>query len=449
MKEIHIACAGAGKTYCIAHKIMDIIDECPDDIKIYVITYTNYAVMQIEEELIKENQCIPEKVIISTVHNFLLNNIIYPYFYYVKGEAIKLCSIERLPNKDAGKTRRRRVLKNAGIIHSDEVFKYSKSVLVALKSDTSNTRKRKEIAVKYFINDIHCLCVDEAQDMDNCFFELMIYVINKLDNYYFVGDPFQALRENDRYFLFTKEVNKQEKINPQTNFISRRLPVCITNLCNKVIPVDYSLRSINNEKGVVEYVMLSELDNNLRKKLRSGENMFSYIKNKTDIFTTGMNKISLTHEFTQILEERYPQYDIKALSRTITCKIHDIGLDKYLRKHNINLSKEAKYNLSSQFTNKKEKGIYVESIHKVKGLESDTAYFIICNSLLEILLGIKNNFDKESNLLYVALTRTKRRLLLIMDDNNVLKNNLIKRSIDIHSALHDLGIKKAILNNWF
>ena len=66
-----------------------------------------------------------------------------------------------------------------------------------------------------------------------------------------------------------------------------------------------------------------------------------------------------------------------------------------------------------QFNSNREAGIYVESIHNIKGLECDTAYFVICNSLLEVLLGIKNDFNRETKLLYVALTRTKPRLLLM------------------------------------
>jgi ATP-dependent exoDNAse (exonuclease V) beta subunit len=66
-----------------------------------------------------------------------------------------------------------------------------------------------------------------------------------------------------------------------------------------------------------------------------------------------------------------------------------------------------------------------------------------------LLLGVKNDLNKETNLLYVALTRTKRRLLLIIDDDDGLKRNFQKRKIDINAAMNELGIQKAVIRDWF
>ena len=75
MKELHIECAGAGKTYGIAQKVMRILDECPQNKKIYIATYTNYAVSQIKSEIKKQIHEIPTAVNIDTIHGFLLNLI--------------------------------------------------------------------------------------------------------------------------------------------------------------------------------------------------------------------------------------------------------------------------------------------------------------------------------------------------------------------------------------
>ncbi|NLB81089.1 MAG: AAA family ATPase [Clostridiaceae bacterium] len=449
MKEIHIECAGAGKTYGIAQKIINILDDCPDDKKIYVITYTNYAVKQIKDELIKNVRDIPENVIIDTVHGFFLNNIIYPYSNFIRGESINSCSIEKLPDKLQWQARRKSVLKDAGFIHAHEVPQYAKSILIAAKSDRVAVKKRKEIALNYFVSDIYCLFVDEAQDMDDCFFELMLKIICELEHFYFVGDPVQALWGTDKYKWFTEEVEKQAGIAPIINTVSRRIPACIVPLCNRILPQGSALSSCNAEQGSAVYMLLSELDTEIRKQLRSCKEVFSYTKIKTDVFSTANDQSGLTHEFVQILAEKYPQYDIGALRRTAINEILAIGLDKCLKKHSIRLSKQDYAKLASQFSGEKEAGIYVESIQKIKGLEGDTAYFIICNSLLEILLGIKNDSNKETNLLYVALTRAKRRLLLIVDDNDGLKRNFQKHKIDINTAMNELGIQKAVIEDWF
>ena len=449
MKEVHIECAGAGKTYGIAQKLVSIMDDCPDDKKIYVITYTNYAVKQIRDELIKNVRDIPDKVIIDTVHAFFLNNIIYPYSSFIKGEAINSCSIEKLPDKFQWQAKRKRLLKDAGFIHAHEVTQYTKSILIAAKADRVSLKKRKEVATNYFVSDIYCLFVDEAQDMEDCFFDLMLKIICKLEHFYFVGDPFQALWGTDKYKEFTEEVSKQESITPITNTVSRRVPACIVPLCNRILPQSSALSSCNTKPGSVAYMLLSELDTETRKQLTSSRDVFSYIKIRTDVFSTANDQVGLTHEFVQILAEKYPTYDIGALRRTAIYEILEIGLDKCLKKHSIRLSKQDYAKLASQFNSDKGAGIYVESIQKIKGLEGDTAYFIVCNSLLELLLGVKNDLNKETNLLYVALTRTKHRLLLIIDDDDGLKQNFQKRKIDISAAMAELGIQKAVIKEWF
>ena len=449
MKEIHIECAGAGKTYGIAQKIVSMLDDCPRDKKIYVITYTNYAVKQIKDELKKTVRDIPNNVVIDTVHGFLLNNIIYSYSKFVKGEAVNSCSIEKLSSNPKWQANHKRMLKNAGVIHAHEVSQYAKSILVATKSDSVAIKKRKEIAVNYFTSDIYCLFVDEAQDMDGCFFEFMLKIICKLENFYFVGDPFQTLWGTDKYEWFTEEAEKQEGITRIINTISRRIPSCIVPLCNRILPQDLTLSSCNTESGLVAYILLSELDVKIRRQLRSDRNVFSYIKAKTDLFSTANEQVGLTHEFIQVLAEKYPQYDIGALRCVAISQILRIGLDNCLKRHNIRLSNQGYARLASQFSNDKCSGIYVESIQKIKGLEGDSAYFIVCNSLLEILLGLKNDLNKETKLLYVALTRAKRRLLLVIDDDEHLINNFKKYDVNINSALVDLGIQKAIIEDWF
>lgn len=449
MKEVHIECAGAGKTYGISQKIVSILDDCPEDKKIYVITYTNYAVKQIRDELIKAVRDIPDKVVIDTVHSFFLNNIIYPYSSFIKGETINSCSIEKLPAELQWQAKRKRILKDSGFIHAHEVPQYAKSILITTKADKAALKRKKEIAADYFVSDIYCLFVDEAQDMEECFFELMLKIICKLEHFYFVGDPFQALWGTDKYKWFTEEAEKQEGITPIINTVSRRIPACIVPLCNRILPQSSALSSCNTESGSVAYVLLSELDSETRKQLRNSRDTFSYIKIKTDLFSTANEQVGLTHEFVQILAEKYPQYDIGALRRTAINEILQIGLNKSLEKHNIRLSKPDYAKLASQFTSDKRAGIYVESIQKIKGLEDDTAYFIVCNSLLEILLGIKNDSNKETNLLYVALTRAKRRLLFIINDDAGLKSNFQKSKVDINAALCELGIQKAVIKDWF
>ena len=268
------------------------------------------------------------------------------------------------------------------------------------------------------------------------------------EHFYFVGDPYQALRVSDKYRWFAREVENLAGITPKTNAISRRIPACIVPLCNRILPENSSLSSCSREAGSVAYVFLSELDAKAKAQLTS-HHLFSYIKMKTDTFSTANEQAGLTHEFVEILANKYPAYNIDALRRTAIHAILEIGLNEYLHKQDIRLSKKEYAKLANQFASDKVVGIYVESIQKIKGLEDETTYFIICNSLLEVLLGIKNNFDKETNLLYVALTRTKQRLLLIVDDDEGMQSNFKKHKINIKTSLNEIGIQKAIIEDWF
>jgi len=448
MKEIHIECAGAGKTYGIAQKIKEILADCPDCMKIHAITHTNYAVRQIKEELIKTMYSIPDNVEVATVHSFLLRNIIYPYSGYTKGEIINSCSVEELPENYKLQAKRKRELKDIGVVHTSDVRQYARSVLIASSADKVAVKNKKEIAVGYFISDIYCLFVDEAQDMDDWFFELMLIIIYRIEHFYFVGDPFQALWTTDKYRSFTENVADQEGMVINTNFVSRRIPACIVPLCNKILPEGFKLSSINNKEGVVAYTLLSDLDNKTIRAL-SSNSVFSYIKSKTNVFSTASDDKRLPDDFLQVFAKKYQSYDIDALCHVALHKIHELGLDAFLGKTKIDLPESLYDKLANRFNKGDETGVFVEAIPKIKGLESDTAFFIICNSLLEILLGVKNEFNKETNYLYVALTRAKHRLLFIIDDDEGLKKNFRKLKIDIDTAMVELGIPRVVIEEWF
>lgn len=446
MKEVHIACAGAGKTYSIAREIFEIHNKCPEDKNIYAITFTNYAVDQIKKELLKRFYNIPDNIIIETVHGFLLSNIIYPYSFFIKKETISSCSIEELSKNNGWRAKRIKELKDFGIIHAAAVPQYAKSLLVAQSNDNKLVKRLKEIAENYFIADIFCLFVDEAQDMEKCFFDLMIQIIDKLQHFYFVGDPYQSLKSRDKYKLFTEAVKEKYRITTLTNMVSRRIPLCIIPICNEILDQDSQICSCSAEEGIIEYVRLSELDQPFIKKL---SNVFSYIKEQTNTFSTAKTKSYLTHELTKILSFRFPKYDLDAIKHAIVQEIHDKGLSKCLHRLNIVLDPKEYAILACQFSNEKATCTCVNSIEKIKGLEKETSYFIICNSLLEVLLGIKNNHNKETKLLYVALTRTKNRLLLIIDDNEVMIRNFKNRDIDFEDELKKKGIPKASIKDWF
>ena len=448
MKEIHIECAGAGKTYGIAKKIIELIASCPSGKRIYAITYTNYAVEQIKGEVKKQLHYVPNEVVVITVHSFLLEHIIYPYSAFVKGEKINSCTIEKLPSNIKWRTKRKRQLKDYGIIHSSSVSQYAKSIIVPTASDNKSKKKLKAISLEFLVSDVYCLFVDEAQDMDKDFFDLMHYAIGRLKNFYFVGDPLQALWGDDQYKSFTETIEVEHKIPPIINMVSRRVPKNVIPLCNRILSYKSQISTCSEIAGEIAYVLVSELLPEELEILSKGD-IFSIIKCKNNIFSTTADKRCLTHEFKEILTAKYPMRDTDAMVSAVVERIEDVGLTACLNELNIRLESAEYAKLAQQFGSTNTEGILLRSIQKIKGLEDKTVYFVICNSLLEILAGIKNDYNKETKLLYVALTRTKSRLLFIVDNDETMKRNFNTQNLDIESVIQKCGVPKAEKEKWF
>ncbi|MGS4017418.1 hypothetical protein ACEUV6_09395, partial [Staphylococcus pseudintermedius] len=63
---------------------------------------------------------------------------------------------------------------------------------------------------------------------------------------------------------------------------------------------------------------------------------------------------------------------------------------------------------------KEMKGIPVDSIDKVKGLEGEKCLFILSTELAEYFFKTKRDQNKMANYLYVALTRAKNELTILI-----------------------------------
>lgn len=449
MTELHVECAGAGKTFSIAKAIASMVNECSNGKKVYAVTYTNYAVSQIKTEICNRLNCIPETLIIDTVHGFLLDNIIYPLSGFVKSERIKRCSIEKLSSNPTWAAVRKSQLKRRGEIHSSDVTQYARSIIVPSANDSRKVKDKKKVALDYLASDIFCIFVDEAQDMDKDFFDLMELITGRIEGFCFFGDPNQDLWGNNQYEGFISRIRTRYGITENLNMVSRRLPQCIVDICNRILKPEYQISSISGEPGRVEFVYDSELTAEERKCFSECDR-FAIIKGSSGLYSTRARCSScLPGEFREILMEKYPSYDIDAVTQAFVEEIDANGLSPCLKRHGITLDKQSYAKLAQQFESPKTEINKVRSIQKMKGLEAQTVYFVICNSLLEILLGLKNEYNKETNLLYVALTRTKNRLLLVIHDDDTMSRSFARRGLSIEHAIQGINIPHANKQDWF
>ena len=96
-------------------------------------------------------------------------------------------------------------------------------------------------------------------------------------------------------------------------------------------------------------------------------------------------------------------------SSNIIAKLDEIKVLEILSE-GLTTSKELQERIKDIFTDNKESGIILSTIHKSKGLESPNVY-IACKSLMHSKTAKQPwEIEQENNLIYVAYTRTKNKL---------------------------------------
>ena len=81
MVNIKVAGAGAGKTTSMSNSIIESYNNSLPHRNIYCIAFTNNASDNIKEKIKSKFGCIPNRIKISTIHSFLYQEIIKPYYF--------------------------------------------------------------------------------------------------------------------------------------------------------------------------------------------------------------------------------------------------------------------------------------------------------------------------------------------------------------------------------
>ena len=69
--------------------------------------------------------------------------------------------------------------------------------------------------------------------------------------------------------------------------------------------------------------------------------------------------------------------------------------------------------LERLFSDNEKKGVVLSTIHKSKGLEADNVFILDVNLIPSKYATTKDQLKQERNLLYVAITRAKNKLIYI------------------------------------
>jgi DNA polymerase III delta prime subunit len=424
--EIGVAGAGAGKTTKMADKIIDIYDGICDGKMIYCITFTNNAAKCIEKKLIEHFTIIPKRIKISTIHSFLYQEVIKPYYYLLYQKHFDIISSIALPTEPKYKNFKIRQLENSNILHTSVFTEKVKWILVKKSKDRKIEKEIRAMILKTFSQYCGIIFIDEAQDIDSNFVE----ILKKLDEceirLEIMGDPKQDLKGfNSLRVLMEAYSDKVAYIHS-----CHRCPQNHLNLSNSIIPKTEWQQS-EKTFGAIKIEFENEL--NVRDYILSSNFDLKYISQQNDRYTThgkgetSLQFDSLFYEMVEIiteLSENKNELYIRKLAYYYTNKL----IDRYQQTQNLN--KAIRDSITFIKDNKKayakiinalklnevseNQRILVDSIERIKGQEGKNCLFILTIDLAAYLFKDKEENNKTKNKLYVALTRSLDKLTILV-----------------------------------
>ena len=435
MIEIQIAGAGAGKTFGLAESVIDCVTDSLDHKTTYALTYTNEATKKITTEVVKQIGHIPDKLVIQTVHTFLLNEVIYPFSPYVLGEIYNTSSKCNLP-QNRYKAAAVKRLKERNIMHVEEVYAASRRVLDQSMALHNTIAKRAKVdkALSLIASSAQKIFIDEAQDLDqtavNCFESLGLSGIPV----YMIGDPKQAIKYpsalNDLIDKYQTAPSPLVSILPFNNQ-TRRVPAVILDVSNEFCYPDQRQISISDEPGSI--TILESIETNFTETLSAyiqSENIVCIDKKTGNYSTRSTNKLSVFEpDIADIIKaasgDRDPEISVLAaeieFTRTVNNQNAATAASNFFENYGIEYDNVIYAKLMSSAVSNNEPGFVVSSIDSIKGLESEVCVFIVTPNMYKYLfkqeLNDDQEFNKEWKKVYVALTRCSKDLVFVFDHN--------------------------------
>ncbi|RXG07691.1 hypothetical protein EO768_15780 [Bacillus cereus] len=424
--RIIVAGAGAGKTTSMAEEVLNRYKEVVDGKIIYVITYTNAARNHIRNKIIEQHGSMPKRIKVETSHVFLLQEIIFPFYHLLYGQQYSTVSVVNLPSNYGFKAKVLKELKEENIVHVQEVTKIAKHVIKG-KSNDKKLIKEKRKKILYIIKSyLDSIFIDEAQDIDDSLAGIIEAFYDNAINLYLVGDPKQDLRGRNELRNLIEKYPQYVQYKVENH----RCPMLHVQFSNKFVLEQEKQEYQTAEVGSLSY--LFEQDINISNFFRDEPFDYVYIYQKNERFVTNPNdlgfaKDSLKHELKTVVKKS----KVKREHVDQVVFILQKGIQKNVRKQgnwevinglgkalSLKLTKEDKARMYAVLELCKEsnkvEGVIVNSIDKVKGLEGDRCLFIVTTEISDYIFQNKNEQNKMLNYLYVALTRAKKELIILI-----------------------------------
>lgn len=453
MSKIKNSCAGAGKTFNLAKDILQRHKEMVQDKTIFVLSFTNRSIATIQSRVNMLGSIDEKDIIYMTVHRFMLYEIIYPYSNFAICEKYNDVSYREIsePKFKNWVFKQERSYER---IHVKNVYNTAKKILKIKDKDKFST------IIDLLTSKIDSVFIDESQDLDDdafCVFQELMENGVSVD---FIGDIKQAISNPGAFLKFIN--NNKDKMNYKSNSITRRLPIVLNELIRSVFNFDEETKTLSPRRGEIVFYILDDFCD--EKFLDYFSEDFTIIaKQKIESFyNTKATKKEVLIRYVKDKICEYTNYDCESylvyVESVVVEKIKSGKkpykvLNDLLKRFNVGeLPKNEKgksplYASQIAILNRikddyNTKGIPINSVIDFKGDEDDEIGLVMHSSFFDYFTKSKKiNFNKECNQLYVALTRTKDKLMLIFPFKESRKIGLDL----IRATMNKYGINEFIL----
>lgn len=414
--KITIAGPGAGKTSNLSKNVLERIPQVQGSKWIFVVTYTNNAVNVIKSKLSNYPDSVINKVSVSTIHSFLLSEIIFPYHHFLYTIKFNRATSILLPEDYKYRAKKCRALHDNGTIHNSEVFKIAKTLIVGKSNDTlkiKSLRNRILGNLRSYISDIF---VDEAQDIDVELSQVLQVFENNGIHITLIGDPKQNIRSCKGFeSLITKYA-------PDYLTDNHRSPKNHVTLLNNFVIPEEQQTCCSSTYGELEFILGNKTEPII--VLQKPWDLV-YIYESSHEFLTKPSINIMVDFFDSLLEfsrslpiDEPEKHCFKILEVAKDKKKIDSYrcinyLERICGKTLSNIERAQIHEICNKLTKgRKTSQFVVNSIDSIKGCEGERCLFILTSDLVNYLLEPNHKSNKASCKLFVALSRSKLNLTI-------------------------------------
>lgn len=448
-----VAGAGSGKTLTIIHKIKSLIQKNINPDEILCITFTKAAAFSLQNKLLKENISLN----VNTFHSLGYNII-------KKSENISLINENFLDNLILKHLKKYNKLTK---IINVQFLEFGKGHAEELKNNILKNSKymyNLKDTIKTFIN----LFKSNNYNINN--FKNFNY-INKKENFYktkqrhklFLNLVKQIYLEYENHLKFTNQIDFHDMINKATKIVNKEG----IHLYKYIIIDEYQDTSLNKCKLIK--AIQNKTDASLIAVGDDWQSIYQFTGSNLEIFTnfkkyfpkakiiklknTYRNSKELLKITRKFIMQNNNQINKKISSKKrIQTPVHIYYYQNNLKEIWSDISKNTKKQTLVLGRNNKDinqipflkKNMQYMTAHKSKGLEAENVIIInLENSITGFPSKIENseylkyvttsqekNINEERRLFYVALTRTKSIVTLLVNKQNpsIFVNEILKQS---------------------